>query len=88
MLTLIIKGSFNSGKKKKHTLKNLAITDHQGYIEFISESYLGSTHDKVIWDQIDVDLKDFNLLADLGFVGIEKTNLMLFYPTKNLRGEN
>ena len=63
---------FYSGKKKLHTMKNLAITDQDGYIEFISASYMGSVHDKVIWDQIQVEMKDHNLLADLGFVGIEK----------------
>ena len=32
---------FYSGKKKLHTMKNLAITDQDGYIEFISASYMG-----------------------------------------------
>ena len=42
---------FYSGKKKLHTVKNLAISDQRGYIEFISDSYMGSVHDKSIWDQ-------------------------------------
>ena len=32
---------FYSEKKKLHTMKNLAITDQDGYIEFISASYMG-----------------------------------------------
>jgi len=78
---------YYSGKKKKHTIKNLAITDHQGYIDFISESYLGSVHDKTIWDQIEFNLKDFNLLADLGFVGIEKDYPNAVLPYKRTKGK-
>lgn len=78
---------FYSGKKKLHTMKNLAITDQQGYIEFISESYMGSVHDKVIWDQIEIKLKDHNLLADLGFVGIEKNCPNVILPFKKPRGK-
>jgi len=78
---------FYSGKKKLHTLKNLAITDQRGYIEFISESYMGSVHDKTIWDQIEINLKGQNLLADLGFVGIEKNCLNAILPYKKPRGK-
>ena len=77
---------FYSGKKKKHTMKNLAITDQDGYIEFISESYMGSVHDKAIWDQIEINLKDHNLLADLDFVGIEKDCQNAILPFKKPRG--
>jgi len=78
---------FYSGKKKKHTIKNLAITDHQGYIEFISESYMGSVHDKTIWDQIQFDFKDLNVLADLGFQGIERKNVNAILPYKKPKGK-
>lgn len=73
---------FYSGKKKLHTMKNLAISDQRGYIEFISESYMGSVHDKTIWDQIDIKLHDHNLLADLGFTGIEKGCPNVILPFK------
>ena len=78
---------FYSGKKKLHTMKNLAITDQDGYIEFISESYMGSVHDKVIWDQIQIEMKDHNLLADLGFVGIEKGRPNAILPFKKSPGK-
>lgn len=78
---------FYSGKKKLHTMKNLAITDQDGYIEFISTSYMGSVHDKVIWDQMDIRLKDHNLLADLGFVGIEKNCPNAILPFKKPHGK-
>jgi len=78
---------YYSGKKKKHTVKNLAITDQKGYVEFISESFMGSIHDKAIWDQIDFDLKELNLLADLGFVGIDKGQPNVILPHKKPKGQ-
>lgn len=79
---------FYSGKKKLHTMKNLAISDQRGYIEFISSSFMGSVHDKVIWDQMEIKLRDHNLLADLGFVGIEKDCPNAILPFKKPpRGE-
>ena len=63
-------------------MKNLAITDHQGYILFVSESYDGSIHDKTIWDQIQFEFKELNLLADLGFAAIEKEHPNAILPYK------
>ena len=71
-----------SGKKKLHTMKNLAISDEKGYILFISGSYQGSTHDKSIWDQIDLDFGDLNVLTDLGFLGADKTHPNVILPYK------
>ena len=48
---------------------------------------MGSIHDKVIWDQIEIKLKDHNLLADLGFVGIEKDCPNAILPFKKPRNE-
>jgi hypothetical protein len=53
-----------SGKKKLHTMKNLVVCDEKGLILFISDSYQGSTHDKSIWDQIDFEFGEQNVLAD------------------------
>ncbi len=77
---------FYSGKKKMHTLKNLIITDQSGYIEFISESYMGPVHDKTNWDQVAVHLKGQNLLADLSFIGIEKDCPNAILPFKKPKG--
>ena len=68
-------------------MKNLAITDQHAYIEFISASYMGSVHDKTIWDELDFKLNDHNLLADLGFVGIEKNCPNVILPFKKPRGK-
>jgi hypothetical protein len=44
-----------------------AFIRHEGRGLFINGSYQGSTHDKSIWDQIDLDFGDLHLLIDLGF---------------------
>lgn len=71
-----------SGKKKLHTMKNLVITDENAKLLFISESEYGSTHDKTIWDSIEFKFKDKNILADLGFVGIDKDHSNVVLPYK------
>ena len=68
-----------SGKKKLHTTKNLAITDEHAKILYISYSEEGSMHDKSIWDGIDFKFQDKNVLADLGFVGIDKKHLNVIF---------
>lgn len=74
-----------SGKKKLHTLKNLAISDEKGYVFFISDSYQGSTHDKTIWDEIQFDFGELNVLVDLGFLGVEKNQPNVIIPYKKPR---
>lgn len=71
-----------SGKKKLHTMKNLAISDERGHILFLSDSHQGSTHDKSIWDQIQFDFGGLNVLADLGFYGAEKDQPNVILPYK------
>ena len=65
-----------SGKKKLHTMKNLAITDDKGYVLFVSDSYFGSVHDKTIWDDISFNFRDLNILADQQYIFIN-TSLSL-----------
>lgn len=62
----------HNGIERKHTLKNLAITDLNKAILFNSDSFEGKTHDKTITrrpylDQISIEVSDVNILADLGF---------------------
>ena len=71
-----------SGKKKRHTLKNLAVTDHNGRIIFSSETYVGKTHDKTILDGITIDAPHLYILADLGFQGMESGYLNAILPFK------
>ena len=75
-----------SGKKKLHTVKNLAITTPEGYITYLSNSYEGATHDKTIWDELKIGQTPLNLLADLGFQGIDKGHPNVILPFKKPKG--
>lgn len=75
-----------SGKKKRHTIKNFAITDTQGYFLFLSDNYEGSIHDKTIWDHMYIDIHGCNLLVDLGFLGAEKDCPQVILPYKKPKG--
>lgn len=74
-----------SGKKKLHTVKNMAITTAEGYILYLGPSYQGSVHDKTLWDQAEIDHTPLNLLADLGFAGVEKEYPNAVLPYKKPR---
>ncbi len=74
-----------SGKKKDHTMKNLAITDEYGYVRFLSTSYEGTVHDKAIWDELHLEQTDHNMLLDLGFVGVEHEFPNAILPFKKPR---
>lgn len=74
-----------SGKKKLHTVKNLAITDPKGKVLFLSSSYEGTVHDKTLWDDLDIEQTDHNMLTDLGFIGIEHDFPNAIFPFKKPR---
>lgn len=74
-----------SGKKKVHTIKHLGITTAEGYFLCMSPAFEGSVHDKTIWDQIQIELSPVNLLADLGFMGIDKEHPNVILPYKKPR---
>lgn len=71
-----------SGKKKLYTMKNLAVCDEKRTILFISDSSQGSTNDKTIWDQIEFDFGELNVLADLVFLEAEKEQPNVILPYK------
>jgi hypothetical protein len=71
-----------SGKKRLHTMKNLAVCDEKGTILFIFDSYQGSTHDKSICGQIDFEFGEQNVIEDLGFLGVEKDQPNVILPYK------
>ena len=77
-----------SGKKKLHTIKNLAVTDKNRFVKFISYSYEGSTHDKSIWNDLNFDFGKAKVYVDLGFKGVEKQYDNIIIPHKNLRKSN
>lgn len=71
-----------SGKKKMHTVKNLAFTDSKRYIHYLSSTYEGSIHDKTILDDLKLEESPLNILADLGFMGADKEIPNIILPYK------
>lgn len=72
-----------SGKKKCHTVKNNLITDHQGNILYLSDTYPGSVHDKTIADEMDCQFAEEGLLLeDLGYLGYQPEKVTVLLPIK------
>ena len=77
-----------SGKKKMHTQKCLAICEPNQKIVYLSSPREGKMHDKAIWDEEEIDIQGgITLLADLGFLGIEKDYPSALLPFKKPKEE-
>ena len=64
-----------SGKKKRHTTKNIVINDESKRIRYLSPTMNGKEHDLSIFDKFfdsDTIPKNINFWLDLGFLGIDK----------------
>lgn len=78
-----------SGKKKRHTSKNLAATSKEKKILVLTPSTTGKTHDKKIHDCEDIigGIPDeVAILVDLGFQGVQKQYVNIRLPHKKPRG--
>lgn len=64
----------------------MAITDSRGYVLYLSESYQGAVHDKTIWDETEIGETTYNILVDLGFLGIDTSHSNVIIPHKKPRG--
>jgi hypothetical protein len=76
---------FFSGKKKRHTSKNLAAVSKDKKILVLTPSTTGKTHDKKISDQEDIigGIPDeIPVMADLGFQGVQKQYVNIRLPHK------
>jgi len=62
-----------SGKAHIHSEKNFGICNPDGRILFLSYSFTGSTHDKKIYDELEISVGDVPFLLDLGFQGVDET---------------
>jgi len=74
---------FYSGKKKRHTHKNLILTDKDKAVLFLSETVSGKTHDMKIAKDTDFMKsvpKEILCLLDTGFEGIDK-----IYPKAKIK---
>jgi len=61
-----------SGKSHMHAEKNFGICRPDGQILFLSYSFTGSTHDKTIYDELEINVDGVPFLLDLGFQGVDE----------------
>src|SRR2546430_3744218 len=77
-----------SGKKKDHTVKNVLLVNALLIILFLSDTYGGRIHDKLIADATPYPLPaESQLLQDLGFLGFTLPEVAILMPTKKPRGQ-
>ena len=79
---------FYSGKKKRHTVKHLVITDkHTKKIKALSVTSEGKKHDKTLADEQAYPFpKGTKLGQDTGFQGYAPANTIILQPTKKPKG--
>jgi DDE superfamily endonuclease/Helix-turn-helix of DDE superfamily endonuclease len=77
-----------SGKKKRHTVKNVVISDKRtGKIKALSATVAGKTHDKKIADEQDIHFPSGSCLwKDTGFQGYEPPTITTRQPRKKPKG--
>lgn len=78
-----------SGKKKRHTRKNLVVTDEKKRILILTPSKHGKVHDKKMSDKnmIARGIPDeIAILVDTGFQGLQKQHPNILMPKKKPRG--
>jgi transposase, IS4 family len=77
---------YYSGKKKRHTLKNVLFVDESGSIHFLSDTYEGRVHDKCIADEAGYTLPNASILyQDAGFQGFPLPGVQIMQPKKKPR---
>jgi hypothetical protein len=77
---------YYSGKKKRHTLKNVLLVDSFGSIHFLSDTYEGRVHDKCIADEARYTLPTGSILyQDAGFQGFRLPGVQIMQPKKKPR---
>ena len=78
-----------SGKKKRHTRKNLVMVNSKKKILLITPTKHGKVHDKKLSDKNMLAShipKEVSLLVDTGFQGLQKIHENTFIPKKKPRG--
>ena len=74
-----------SGKKKRHMRKNVIVVDKRKRILIVTPSKAGKYHDKKLSDKAIVASRipeDVGVLADTGFIGIQKQHENTLIPKK------
>lgn len=77
-----------SGKKKRHTVKNIIITHPKTRtILFLGKTQNGKTHDKACMEDEQIKCRDpIKMLSDLGFLGLQIFNMLIYMPKRKPRG--
>jgi len=77
-----------SGKKKRHSVKNIVITHPaNNTILFLSQTRDGSVHDKTCLEEENLSCRDpVKMLTDLGFLGLKIQGIKTFMPQRKPRG--
>ena len=78
---------FFSGKKKRHTLKNLLLTNLAGTIVFLSMTVSGKCADKPLAEQQLTITKPVEVYADLAFLALPAEHFRLILPQKKPRNK-
>lgn len=74
---------FYSGKKKRHTIKVQVVTRDGKFIDAVSKSFKGKTHDKKIYDLTRLEIPpDIKGVGDTGYLGSNLTQ-----PVKKKKGK-
>ena len=82
-----VQGKHYSGKKKRHTRKNVVVTDKSRRILVLTPSKHGRVHDKKLLDKSVLHIPDdISILADTGFQGLQKQHPNSLIPAKKPRG--
>jgi hypothetical protein len=78
---------YYSGKKKTHTYNNIVIIDRDTrHVEYLSQTYEGTWHDKAICDEEQYTFPDHAILEkDRGFQGYEPKGVITYQPKKKPR---
>ena len=74
----------NSGKKKKHTVKNAVITTACCTVLFVSQTFSGKVHDKTIADESYTIPAGYTLMQDTGYQGYRPEGVTIIQPQKKL----
>lgn len=77
---------YYSGKKKSFTVKNLVISQRQGKVLYLSDTFEGKKHDKAIGDEEEYRFPEGSQLwKDTGFQGYEPAGVKTHQPKKKPR---
>jgi hypothetical protein len=77
-----------SGKKKRHTVKNIILTNPKtNAVLFLGKTQNGSKHDKACIEDENIKCRDpIKMLTDLGFLGLHIMNILIYMPKRKPRG--